>query len=125
MDAVLLQQDQANRVKDAIETEVFKLTGKPYDKSRPENTGIWWLETLELMEHLEVKKVSVGDSAFFVGFGDGMHSTVDGGTPLSYEAIAKKNEENHPLIKPTWEKLEDDFLNEWKDLVLKATRGGA
>ena len=114
-DAILLLQDQAERVKPAIEDKVFSLTSKPY------GSGVWWVETLELMSSLEVKKVSGGDCAFFIGF-EGTHSS--SGKSISNQEIAEKNEENHPLIAPTWKELESDFKQEWKELVLKATRGG-
>lgn len=119
-DAILLLQDQAERVKPAIEDKVFTLTGKPFDPRRKENTGIWWIETLELMSSLQVKKVSGGDCAFFIGF-EGNHS---GNPSLSNNEIAEKNEANHPLIAPTWKELEAGFKKEWQELVLKATRGG-
>ena len=122
-DAILLLQDQAERVKPAIEDKVFTLTGKPYDPRRPANTGIWWMETLELMSSLRVKKVSGGDYAFFVGF-EGVHSSKNG-KPITNQEIAEMNEQNHPLIAPTWEELEADFKQEWMELVQKATRGGA
>lgn len=115
--AVQLNQQQAYRVKDAIETNVFNLTGKPH------GTGIWWLDTLELMSNLEVKKTGGADSAFFIGFGDGLHSH-NGEYPISYNSLAEILERDHPLIKPTWESLKDDFLEEWQSLVMKATRGG-
>lgn len=120
-DAILLLQDQAERVKPAIEDKVFTLTGKPYDPRRPHNTGIWWIETMELITSLEVKRVAGGDCAFFVGF-EGNHSGSD--YPISNQEIAEKNEANHPLIAPTWQELEAEFKQEWQELVLKATRGG-
>ena len=122
-DAILLLQDQAERVKPAIEDKVFTLTGKPYDPRRPHNTGIWWIETMELITSLEVKRVAGGDCAFFVGF-DGYHSDNQTGMILSNQEIAEKNEANHPLIAPTWQELEAEFKQEWQELVLKATRGG-
>ena len=121
-DAILLLQDQAERVKPAIEDKVFTLTGKPYDPRRPHNTGIWWIETMELITSLQVKKVSGGDCAFFVGF-EGTHSSKSG-KALANQEIAEKNEANHPLIAPTWKELEADFKQEWVELVQKATRGG-
>lgn len=119
-DAILLLQDQAERVKPAIEDKVFTLTGKPYDPRRPHNTGIWWIETMELITSLEVKRVAGGDCAFWVGF-NGQHS---GDPSLSNNEIAEKNEANHPLIAPTWQELEAEFKKEWTELVQKATRGG-
>ena len=121
-DAILLLQDQAERVKPAIEDKAFSLSGKPFDQRRPYNTGIWWLETMELMDSLRVKKVSGGDCAFFIGF-EGTHSSRSGKS-LSNQEIAEKNEANHPLIAPTWKELEEEFKDEWRELVLKATRGG-
>ena len=120
-DAILLLQDQAERVKPAIEEKVFTLTGKPYHSGRPANTGIWWMETLELMSSLKVKKVSGGDCAFLINF-EGTHSST--GKSLSNNQIAEMNEANHPLIAPTWQELEADFKKEWIELVQKATRGG-
>lgn len=117
LQAVQLNQQQAQKTKDAIETNVFNLTGKPH------GTGIWWIDTLELMSNLEVKKTGGADSAFFIGFGDGLHSH-RGKYPISYNSIAEILESEHPLIKPTWESLKGDFLEEWQNLVLKATRGG-
>lgn len=116
--AVYLNRDQAQRTKDAIGEAVFEMTGKPH------GSHIWWVETLELMSNLEVKKAGGGDSAFFVGFGDGMHSVKGNGEPVSYEFIANGLEETHPLIRPTFEKIKGDFLKEWQELVAKATRGG-
>lgn len=126
MQAILLQRSQAERLKQAIEDKAFSLTGKPYDVRRPENTGVWWLETLELMENLEVKSVSGGDSAYFVGFDYGYHShyPINHGQLLTYAEIAEKNEANHPLIAKVWEEMEPGFLREWNEFVLKAIYGG-
>lgn len=118
MDAILLNQDQAERATNAIFDKVWTLTGKPH------GTGIWWYDTGELLENLEAKRVSIGDSAYFIGFKEGMHSHV-GRYALSYNSLAEVLEAEHPLIAPTWQELEAEFLKEWQDLVLKATRGGA
>lgn len=115
--AVALNQDQAQRAKEAIENNVFNMGGKPY------GSGIWWIETLELMSNLEVKKVGGADSGFFVGFGNELHSH-KGAYPISNNAIAELLEASHPLIQPTWEKIKGDFIQEWQDLMIKAVHGG-
>lgn len=122
--AIDLMTDQANRLKEAIIDEAFNLTGKPYDPRRPENTGVWWMETMELLDNIEVKSVRGAETSFFVGFGDGDHSAqYPNSEPISYAEIAQKNEENHPLIARVWDKLEPVFLKEWDDFVNDAIHG--
>lgn len=119
--AVKLNQDQAQRVKDAIQDKILSLGDKPY------GSGIWWYETGELLDNLKIQKVGGADSAFFINFGDERHShngkKIDDYS-ITNNSLAEILEGQRPVVRPAWESLKGDFLEEWQNLVLKATRGG-
>ena len=123
--AVNLIKQQLDVLNEAIWEQAYYYEGKPYHPSRPKNTGVWWVETEELLNHLEVKNIQSGDIAYFVGWseGSGDHG-LPRKNPLPYDTLAEILEDAHPLVSKVWDKYEPRFRQEWDDLVLKAIRGG-
>lgn len=119
--AIQLNQQQAQKVRDAIEDKILSLGEKPY------GSGIWWYETGVLLDNLQIQKVGGADSAFFINFGDERHphngKKVDDYS-ITNNSLAEVLEGQRPVIRPAWESLKGDFLEEWQNLVMKATRGG-